>query len=302
MRAQFVLSEIGIGLRRNLTMTIAVVVTVAISLALFGSALLIRKQVEAMKDFWYDKVEVSVYLCGESSQTASCGGAAVTEQQREELLADLKAMPQVQEVFYESQEQAYRQFQEQFEDSPDLVENVTPDALPESFRVKLRDPTQFEVVASAFTGRPGVEEVQDQKELLEGFFNVLNKMQQIALVIAGVQLVAALLLISNTIRVAAFNRRRETGIMRLVGASNLFIRLPFLLEGVLAAVVGATLASAALVALKAVLIDGQLRPNFPVIAYVSWSDVLLILPWLFATGVLLAGLSSFITLQRHLRV
>ncbi len=302
MRAQFVLSEIGIGLRRNLTMTIAVVVTVAISLALFGSALLIRKQVEAMKDFWYDKVEVSVYLCGESSQTASCGGAAVTAQQREELLADLKAMPQVQEVFYESQEQAYRQFQEQFEDSPELVENVTPDALPESFRVKLRDPTQFEVVASAFTGRPGVEEVQDQKELLEGFFNVLNKMQQIALLIAGVQLVAALLLISNTIRVAAFNRRRETGIMRLVGASNLFIRLPFLLEGVLAAVVGATLASAALVALKAVLIDGQLRPNFPVIAYVSWSDVLLILPWLFATGVLLAGLSSFITLQRHLRV
>ena len=302
MRAQFVLSEIGIGLRRNLTMTIAVVVTVAISLALFGSALLIRKQVEAMKDFWYDKVEVSVYLCGESSDTATCGGQAVTQAQRDEIGEDLQAMPQVQEVFYESQEAAYKQFREQFKDSPDLVENVTADALPESYRVKLVDPTQFEVVASAFQNRPGVEEVQDQKELLEGFFNVLNKLQQIALFIAGVQLVAALLLISNTIRVAAFNRRRETGIMRLVGASNLFIRLPFLLEGVLAAVVGAALASGALVALKAVLIEGQLRPNFPVIAYVSWADVLWILPWLFGTGVLLAGLSSFITLQRHLRV
>ncbi len=302
MRVQFVLSEIGIGLRRNLTMTIAVVVTVAISLALFGSALLIRKQVEAMKDFWYDKVEVSVYLCGETSQTPSCGGRAVTDQERRQIEDDLRLMPQVEQVFYESQEQAYEQFREQFKDSPDLVENVTAEALPESLRVKLRDPTQFEVVASAFTGRPGVEEVQDQKELLEGFFNVLNKMQQIALVIAGVQLVAALLLISNTIRVAAFNRRRETGIMRLVGASNLFIRLPFLLEGVLAATVGAALASGALVALKAVLIDGQLRPNFPVIAYVSWSDVLWILPSLFATGILLAGLSSFVTLQRHLRV
>jgi cell division transport system permease protein len=298
MRVQFVLSEIGIGLRRNLTMTIAVVVTVAISLALFGSALLIRKQVEAMKDFWYDKVEVSVYLCGDASQTPSCGGQAVTLTQRNQLEDELRAMPQVQEVFYESQEQA----REQFKDSPDLVENVTAEALPESFRVKLRDPTQFEVVASAFTGQPGVEEVQDQKELLEGFFNVLNKMQQIALVIAGIQLVAALLLISNTIRVAAFNRRRETGIMRLVGASNLFIRLPFLLEGVLAATVGAALASGALVALKAVLIDGQLRPNFPVIADVSWADVLWILPYLFGTGILLAGLSSFITLQRHLRV
>jgi cell division transport system permease protein len=302
MRVQFVLSEIGIGLRRNLTMTIAVVVTVAISLALFGSALLIRKQVEAMKDFWYDKVEVSVYLCGEASQTANCGGGAVTAEQRRELESDLRAMPQVQEVFYESQEQAYAQFREQFEDSPDLVENVTADALPESFRVKLTDPTQFEVVASAFSERPGVEEVQDQKELLKGFFDVLNTARNYAIGVALIQLGAALLLISNTIRVAAFNRRRETGIMRLVGASNLFIRLPFLLEGILAAVVGAALASGALIALKVLIIDGQLRPNFPVIAYVSWADVLWILPWLFGTGVLLAGLSSFVTLQRHLRV
>ena len=302
MRAQFVLSEMGIGLRRNLTMSIAVVVTVAVSLALFGSALLIRKQVEAMKDFWYDKVEVSVYLCGESSDTASCGGSAVTDQQRSELQADLEAMPQVEQVFYESQEQAYEQFKEQFKDSPDLVENVTADALPESFRVKLKDPTQFEVVASAFSGRPGVEEVQDQKELLSGFFDALNEVQKYAFWVSMAQLAAALLLISNTIRVAAFNRRRETGIMRLVGASNLFIRLPFLLEGVLAALLGAALASAALVAVKQFLIEGVLRPNFPIIAFVSWSDVLWILPWLFGTGVLLAGLSSFITLQRHLRV
>ena len=170
----------------------------------------------------------------------------------------------------------------------------------ESFDVD--DPTQFSVVAQAFQDRPGVEEVQDQKALLEGFFSVLNKLQLLALIIAAVQVLAAVLLISNTIRVAAYSRRRETGIMRLVGASNLYIQLPFLLEGVLAAVVGAALASGALVALKAVLIEGQLRPNFPVIAYVSWSDVLWILPWLFATGVVLAGLSSFITLQRHLRV
>ncbi len=302
MRAQFVLSEIGIGLRRNLTMTIAVVVTVAISLALFGSGLLIRAQVEAMKDFWYDKVEVSVYLCGESSQAATCGGAAVTQQQRDEIQADLEAMPEVDTVFYESQEEAYAQFREQFEDSPDLVENVTAEALPESFRVKLQDPTQFAIVASAFAQRPGVEEVQDQKALLEGFFNVLNKLQLIALIIAGVQVVAAVLLISNTIRVAAFSRRRETGIMRLVGASNLYIQLPFLLEGVLAGLVGAGFAAGALVAVKAVLVDGQLRPNFPVIAFVGWSDVLAILPWLFLTGMLLAGLSSFVTLRRHLRV
>lgn len=302
MRAQFVFSEIGIGLRRNLTMTVAVVVTVAISLALFGSGLLIRKQVETMKDFWYDKVEVSVYLCGPASQEPTCAGAPVSPEQRDQLLADLEATPQVEQVFYESQEEAFVHFQEQFQDSPDLVQNVTAEALPESFRVKLRDPTQFEVVAGAFQGRPGVEEVQDQKALLEGFFNVLNKMQLLALIIAGVQVVAALLLISNTIRVAAFSRRRETGIMRLVGASNLYIQLPFLLEGVLAGLVGAGFAAGALVALKKFLIDDQLKPTFAFTAFVGWEDVLAILPWLFLTGALLAGLSSFVTLRRHLRV
>ncbi len=302
MRAQFVLSEIGIGLRRNLTMTFAVVLTVAISLALFGSGLLIRKQVETMKDFWYDKVEVSVYLCGEASQGRNCSGGRVTDEQRNQLLADLKATPEVQTVFYESQEESYAHFREQFKDSPELVDNVSAEALPESFRVKLTDPTKFEVVAAAFEDRPGVEEVQDQKALLEGFFSVLNKLQLLALIIAGVQIVAAALLISNTIRVAAFSRRRETGIMRLVGASNLYIQLPFLLEGVLAGLVGAGFAAGALVALKAILIDGQLKPTFAFTAFVGWDDVLAILPWLFLTGALLAGLSSFVTLRRHLRV
>ena len=273
MRAQFVFSEIGIGLRRNLTMTIAVVVTVAISLALFGSGLLIRKQVETMKDFWYDKVEVSVYLCGELSQAPTCGGQAVSDAQRAELEADLRAMPQVDEVFYESQQDAYEHFQE-----------------------------QFSVVADAFVDRPGVEEVQDQKALLEGFFSVLNKLQLLALIIAAVQVLAAVLLISNTIRVAAYSRRRETGIMRLVGASNLYIQLPFLLEGVLAGLVGAAFASGALLALKEFLIDRQLRPTFAFTAFVGWDDVFAILPILFLTGALLAGLSSFVTLRRHLRV
>jgi cell division transport system permease protein len=302
MRASFVLSEIGIGLRRNLTMTVAVVVTVAISLALFGAGLLIREQVSTMKDYWYDKVEVSVYLCGEGSNSVNCNGTAVTDEQRQQLQSDLQATPLVEKVYYESKQDAYKRFKEQFKDSPDLVQNVTPDALPESFRVKLKDPTQFEVVASAFRDRPGVDEVQDQKALLENFFKLLNTLQLFALIVAGVQIFAAILLISNTIRVAAFSRRRETGIMRLVGASNLYIQLPFLLEGVLAGLVGAAIASGALVALKSVLIDGQLKPTFEFTAFVGWDDVLSILPVLFATGALLAGLSSFVTLRRHLRV
>ena len=302
MRASFVLSEIGIGLRRNLTMTVAVVVTVAISLALFGAGLLIREQVSTMKDYWYDKVEVSVYLCGEGSNSANCNGTAVTDEQRAQLQKDLEATPLVQKVYYESKQDAYKRFKEQFKDSPDLVQNVTPDALPESFRVKLKDPTQFEVVASAFRDRPGVDEVQDQKALLENFFKLLNTLQLFALIVAGVQIFAAILLISNTIRVAAFSRRRETGIMRLVGASNLYIQLPFLLEGVLAGLVGAAFASGAIVALKAILIDRLLKPNFPITAYVGWDAVVAVVPLLFLTGMALSGLASFFTLRRHLRV
>ena len=302
MRPSLVLSEVGIGLRRNLTMTIAMIVTMSLSLALLGSGLLVRKQVETMKDFWYDRVEVSVYLCGSSSVGGDCGGTPVTEEQRQALLADLEAMPQVQEVFYESQEDAYANFREQFADSPDLVENVTADALPESFRVKLVDPQEFEVVASSLQGRPGVEQVQDQKALLQPFFNALNKLERYALGLAIAEVIAAVLLVSNTIRVSAYGRRRETGIMRLVGASNFSIQLPFLVEGLLAGLVGAVLASSALVALKAFVIDGDLRRNFEFTAFVGWDDVFSVIPWLFLTGILLAGLASFFTLRRFLRV
>ncbi|MCU1693284.1 MAG: Cell division protein FtsX [Frankiales bacterium] len=302
MRAQFVLSEIGIGLRRNLTMTFAVIVTVAISLALFGAGLLIRSQVDVSKGYWYDRVEVSVFLCGDESQAPSCAGGAPAEAERTQLLTELEALPQVQRVFYESKEQAYTRFKETFKDSPDLVANVTADVLPESFRVKLKDPTQFEVVASALRGRPGVEEVQDQKKQLEKFFSVLNGFQRAAIAVAVVQLLAAAVLISNTIRVAAFSRRRETGIMRLVGASNLYIQLPFLLEGALAGLLGAGIAVGMVATVKAVLVDRVLRPNFPFTTFIGWDVVVRQAPLLLLAGVLLCGLSSFVTLRRHLRV
>ncbi len=302
MRAQFVFSEIAIGLRRNLTMTVAVVVTVAISLALFGASLLIREQVNTMKDYWYGKVEVSVFLCAANSSAPTCRDGAVTEAERTQLNTDLHALPQVKKVYYESQEQAFERFKKQFKDSPDLVKNVTPGVLPESFRVKLNDPRQFDVVRDAFADRPGVESVLDQRQLLNKFFKVLRGFQLAALVIAVVQIVAATLLISNTIRVAAFSRRRETGIMRLVGASNLYIQLPFLLEGALAGLVGAVLASGALFLIKGFFVDKQLRPVFQFTAFIGWDAVWSVIPVLLLLGVLLSALASFVTLRRHLRV
>jgi len=301
MRASFVASEIGIGLRRNLTMTIAVVVTTAISLALFGSALLIRSQVSTMKDFWYDKVEVSVFLCGADSDRPSCASGEVTQDQRESIRSDLDAMPEVEKIYYESKREAYALFKKQFKNSA-IVDNVTPDQLPESFRVKLVDAEQFPIVASAFIGRPGIDQIRDQKALLDKFFKVLKWVQWFAFGLALLMVVVSMILIVNTIRVAAFSRRRETGIMKLVGASNFSIQLPFLLEGAIAGFLGAALASGSFVLIKAVLVDRILAPNFPIARFITWGDVWLSSGVVLLIGVALAAIASFFALLKYLRV
>lgn len=302
MRANLIASEIGIGLRRNLLMTFAVVLVSFVSLVLVGGAYLARQQVNLMKGFWYDKVEVSIFLCSSTSQSPSCQGKAVTQDERASILADLEATPEVKKVYYESQHQAYERFKEQFKDSPDLVRNVSPDALPESYRVKLKDPTQFAVIQSKFANEPGVDQVTDQRALLERFFKFLNGLTKGAYIGAGLLLVAAALLIFNAIRVAAFSRRRETGIMRLVGASDLFIQLPFLLEGAVAGLVGSLLACGGLALIKTFFIDAVLKKAITFTPFLGWDDVLLAYPLIIVIGVVLSATASFVSLRRYLRV
>jgi cell division transport system permease protein len=301
MRATFVINEIGIGLRRNLTMTVAMIITTAVSLGFLGTAVLFNQQVSVMKDFWYDKVEVSVFLCGTDSTAPSCAGGAVTQTQRDQIRSDLQRLPQVQRVFYESKRQAFARFKQQFKNSA-IVDNVSADQLPESYRVKLVNPEQFPIIASAFIGRAGVEQVQDQKALLERFFKVLKWVQWFAFGLALMMVIVSVILIVNTIRVAAFSRRRETGIMKLVGASSFSIQLPFLLEGAISGFLGALLASGSFVLLKGVLVDHILAPNFPITRFITWGDVWLSSGAVFLIGVALAAIASFLTLLKYLRV
>jgi len=304
MRASFIVNEISIGLRRNLIMTIAMIITTAVSLGFLGTAVLFNQQVSVMKDFWYDKVEVSVFLCGADSGegvAGSCAAGEVTQDQRDSIRADLDSMPQVQKVYYESKREAYSRFTEQFKNSA-IVDNVTPDQMPESFRVKLVNPEQFDIVASAFVGRAGVEQVQDQKALLEKFFKVLNWVQWFAGGLALLMILVSVILIVNTIRVAAFSRRRETGIMKLVGASNFSIQLPFLLEGAISGFLGAALATGAFVLIKGVLVDKILAPNFPITRFITWGDVWLSAGAVFVIGVALAAIASSLALVKYLRV
>ncbi|MEU8917174.1 MULTISPECIES: permease-like cell division protein FtsX [Streptomyces] len=303
MRAQFVLSEIGVGLRRNLTMTFAVIVSVALSLGLFGASLLMRDQVSTMKGYWYDKVNVSIFFCNknDAESGANCAKGAATQQQKSDIKAELDRLPIVQKVTYESSDQAYKHYKEQFGDTP-VAGLVTPDQLPESYRVKLKDPTKFTVIKSAFSERPGVMEVQDQRDTVEPLFNLLNGMNIAALVVMGLMLVVALMLIVNTVRVSAFSRRRETGIMRLVGASSFYIQMPFILEAAIAGLLGAAFACVLIVGGKYILVNNWLAEKIQVINFIGWDSVAAVLPLVLLIGLLMPALAAFFALRKYLKV
>jgi cell division transport system permease protein len=300
MRLSFVTKEVSGGLRRNFTMTLALIIAVAVSLSLFGTSLLLSSQVDRMKGYWYDKIEVSIFLCGTTSVTYTCTGS-VTDEQRKNIETKLNSLsPTVQNVFYESSSDAYEQFKKQFAGSA-ILANVSPDALPASFRVKLDNPDHFQDVASQVSSMQGVESIQDQRKLLDRFFTILKGLQSFALAVALAMLLVTILLVMNTIRVAAFARRRETSIMRAVGASNMSIRLPFILEAAVASTIGATLASGGLLAAKYWVIDAKLAPNLTFIPFVTWSEVWAIIPWLYLVGVGITVLASSVTLRRYLK-
>lgn len=292
MRVQFVASEVGIGLRRNLTMTVATVITVAVALALLGVGWFMYQQVGLMKGYWYGKIDVSVFLTQD-----------VTPAERESIDAQLVALPGVQHVYYESQAQAYQRFKQEFANSPDLVDNTPESALPESFRVKLRNPQNYSIVTSAMANQPGVEQVVTQSSILGKFFNMMDGLQTASWVAALVGLLASVLLVYNATRISAFSRRRETGIMRLVGASRAYIRLPFVLEGALSGFAGALLAAAGLAVLKVLLIDDTLEPSLRrVIAFIGWNVYWTAAFGLVVLGVLMTSLASAVTLRRHIAV
>jgi cell division transport system permease protein len=295
-RWRYILGEAFVGLRRNLLMTVAVILSVMVSLTLGGAAYLLNQQVNLATDDWIDKVEVSIFLCNERS----CG-VDITPDQQEQLLADLQDQPIVEEVFFESQEDAYERFQVMFRDDPDVAGVVEPDSLPASFRVKLVDPEQFEVIAQQFEAYPGVEEVVDQQELLTDLLQFIRYIRIAALGVAGIQLVAAGVLIANTIRMAAFARREQTSIMKLVGASNWYVRLPFVLEGMIAGALGALFGWLLLFASVPRVAD-RLRDEVQLVPFIGMDQVLAVAPLMLLSGVGIAALASLVALHRFLDV
>lgn len=289
-RGEYFLRETISGLRRNGLVTFAAVSTVFISLFLLGGALLIGRQANLMVEATTAKVEVAVYLADD-----------ISPQQRNRLQDMLLDLDEVASVDFESKQEAYERFQLLFADQEDLRENVTPDALPASFRVKLADPEKFAVVDAVMTGQPGVDKVQDQRDLLKQFFAIANVFRFGVGAVAIIMLVSAAGLIANTVRMALFARRKEIGIMKLVGATNWFIRIPFLIEGMVQGLLGAGVAILSLFVIKVVFVD-PLRNQIGFIPLLRNADMMFTVPLLLVAGVLVAAIASLVAMRRFLDV
>lgn len=305
-RMRFVLGELGRGLRRNLSMTISVVLVTFVSLTFVGSAILLQMQIGKMKDEWYDKVELSVFMCPQTERpTQACPGKEATQEQIdaiENILTSDGLAPYVDTVYFETKQDAYDALAERFSDT-DWFERLDVDQLQVSFRVKLADPSQIDIVTDEVAGRAGVETVLDQREILQPIFTVMNRATALAIGLAVVMTVTAVLLITTTIRLSAMSRRRETEIMRLVGASQFFIQLPFMLEGAIAALLGAGLASVTLWAGVRYLVQDWLASSVSFVRdYVTTTDVWLLSPILCGAGILIAAVSSLVSLSRYTKV
>ncbi|HTN55118.1 MAG TPA: permease-like cell division protein FtsX [Microbacterium sp.] len=303
MRIGLVIGEALLGLRRNLSMVISVVLVTFVSLTFVGAAVLMQTQISTMRGYWGEKAEVTVYMCSPLSTSDTCVGGEATEEQIEKVKQDLEGdalSPLISQVRFQSKEDAYQDIVAQLgEEQASVigVENTSVD-----FRVVMKDPQQSEVISEAFHGVAGVEAVKDQRKLLDPLFSALTVATYIAVGVAALMLIAAVLLIATTIRLSAYARRKEIGIMRLVGASNSSIQTPFVLEGVFAALLGSVLASGAVLAGVRFGVEGYLAERVPFMRpLVGMQEAAFVVPVLIGIGVVLAALSAGFAIRRWLR-
>lgn len=304
MKFRFIMAEVGKGLTRNRAMSVAVILTTFVSVLFVGLGLLAQLQVNNMKSEWYDKIEVSIYMCAVNDTDTDCQGTAATEEQIDKVrqrLASAELKPYISQVYEETTEQAYANFKEQYGDS-EWGRWASPEVLPFSFRVKMVDPEQYQILNEEFTGVEGVAKVQDQRKIVEPLFKLIDTAKLLSLGLAAIMTLAAVLLISTTIRLSALSRERETSIMRLVGASSLFIQAPFMIEGAIAAVTGALLAVAALFTGVHVLVGQWLAPAAPLIRFVGVREVALISPLLVLAAAGFAVAASLFALMKYTKI
>ncbi len=306
MQLTYVFSELGNGLKRNVSMTIAVIVTIFVSLTLVGMGLLLNAQADKAQDYWGSKLQITVFLCNQNSATANCVNGEVTEAQKAEIQRVLRENNEVSSYRLESKQEAYDKWRAAYVSDNDterrVYESIRPSDMQEAYWVQLKDPEKFQGVKSAVQGLPGVNTVRDLREVLKPIYFWMNVMRLGAFSIAAFLVIAAILQVGNTIRLAAFARRKEIGIMRLVGASSLYIQLPFLLEALFAALVGVLLAAGAIAIFIYVVVYRLLRPNSNLVAWIDWADGFWAIGAISVVGLALTLIPTLLLTRKYLKV
>jgi cell division transport system permease protein len=308
MRANFVLTGVATGIRRNLTMTIALVLSTAIALAFVGAAILASREITNFKHDYEGKLNVSLYLCPTPPKLGS--GVApgpckhkYTTAEKDALAAELNSDPLVSSVKFLSQEDALARFKETA--TPEVARLTTAADLPASFTVKLKDiKKDYDKFVAAYKQKPGVSGTSNASKVLKTLLNVIDGIRLFAIMIAIVVLIASILLIANTIQVAAAQRKNETSIMRLVGASRWMTELPFMLETIVAAAIGGLIAMGLIAVGKQIVLNDifKIPVSNGVIPNLSTNDVLVAGGVGLISGVVLAGLTAFATLRLYVRL
>ena len=297
MRFGFLINEVLTGLRRNVTMTVAMILTTAISIGLFGGGLLVVRLADQSRDIYLDRVESQVFLTNDVSANDPTCDADPCKALRQQI----EDRDDVRSVRFLNRDDAYDDAIKKF---PQYKDVAGREAFPASFIVKLNDPEQHKDFDEAIVGQPGVLNVLNQKDLIDRLFAVLNGVSNAAFAVALVQAIGAILLIANMVQVAAYTRRTEIGIMRLVGASRWYTQLPFLVEAMLAAFIGVVIAIIGLILVRALFLENALNQFYQanLIAKVDYADVLYYsAPWMMFLGLAMAGVTSYVTLRLYVR-
>jgi cell division transport system permease protein len=303
MQLRYVFSELRQGLRRNLSMHIAVILTLFVSLTLVGLGVLLNQQADKAAAQWGSQLEITVWLCKAEDDNPACVGE-VTDAQKAAIIKVIEDNPEVADYRYESQEVAFDKVKELL--GPEKFDGPNPaataEALPQSYWIELKDPQEFEGITSAVVGLDGVAEIRDMRDVLEPIYGTIDAMKYGAVGTAAFLVFAALLLVGNTIRLAAFARRKEIGIMRLVGASTLYIALPFLMEALVTALIGVGLATAALAGFVFYGIQQNVGERLQFIPWIGGPEYLNSVIFIAILGPLLTLLPTLLLTRKYLKV
>jgi cell division transport system permease protein len=303
MQLRYVFTELVQGLRRNLSMHIAVVLTLFVSLTLVGLGLLLNQQADKAAQHWGSQLQITVWLCKDKDDNPACTGE-VTETQKAAIEKVVQENPEVAGYHAESKEQAFAKVKELL--GPEKFEGPNPAAtaadMPQSLWIELNDPQEYQGITSAVKGLDGVSGIRDMRAVLKPIYGSINALQWGALGTATFLVLAALLLVGNTIRLAAFARRREIGIMRLVGASTGYITLPFLLEALVTALIGVGLAAGALGAFMYFGIHQRAGDQLKFMPWIGMPEYTVAILWVAILGPILTLLPTLVLTRKYLKV